>query len=115
MTDITIPIWSVVVLGATAVMGLYGIVARLLIKLTNGRSNLKDSLAGVKAPSMPAVSAPRCPGLDPDKFVTKDVCSQTQKTMHAEMLTITQAVKHTHSLLDERFDQLTKVVEKNNH
>ncbi len=105
MTDITIPIWSVVVMGATALMGLYGIVARLLIKLVNGRGK----------PAASPVNSFQCPGIDSDRFVTKEVCSQTQKTIHAEMLTITQAVKHTHELLDERFDRLTKIVEKNNH
>jgi len=112
MTEITIPIWSVIVMGASAIAGLYALVTRLLFKFVGNGSSLKTSLNSLKAPPMPQCA---CPGIDPDKFVTKELCSQTQQTMHAEMKTITQEVKHTHELLDNRFDRLTKIVEQNNH
>ncbi len=55
-----------------------------------------------------------------DKYVTKEVCAQTQDTIHAEMKIISQAVKHTNTTLlrveknqNEKLEQVIKLIKKN--
>ena len=130
MTEITIPIWSVIVMGASAIAGLYALITKLLFKFVGNGSSLKAGFAGLKAPPMPMCA---CPGVDPEKFVTKELCGETQQTMHAEMETIVQAIEHTHEMLttvqtnqnenhravnkhvNDKFDKLADIIERNNH
>lgn len=111
MTDVTIPMWGIVVLGATAIMGLYGYFMRFLIALSTKASSRKGNSETLEKEHV-------CPVRNPESYVTKDVCSQTQKTIHAEMRIITQSVGNTNKILrmvvqryDEKQIEMTKHVD----
>ena len=59
-------------------------------------------------------------GINTDRYVTKEVCAQTQNTIHAEMKIISEAVKHTNTTLlrveksqNEKLEQVIKLIKKN--
>lgn len=90
MTDVAIPIWSLFAFGGSAVLGLFALVARLLIKQsTNGKAKDRSTDTNLS-----------CPIFDVDKLVTKEMCVQTQETVHVEMKLISQAVAHTNRTLE---------------
>lgn len=90
MTDVAIPIWSLFAFGGSAILGLFALVGRLLIK---------QSVSG-KAKDRSTDLIMSCPGYDEGRFVTKEMCVQTQETMHVEMRVISQAVAHTNETLE---------------
>jgi uncharacterized protein YggE len=64
--------------------------------------------------------ASSCPGFNADTYVTKEVCEQTRRTMHAEMKIISQEVKHTNKTLErvektqnEKLEQVITLIKKN--
>lgn len=103
MTElVAIPIWGLFMFGGSAILGLFALVGRLLIKQSvNGKT--KDR-------STDFVMS--CPGYDEDRFVSKEMCVQTQETMHVEMRVISQAVAHTNKTLERHEESQNEKLEQ---
>ena len=86
--NVIIPLWSIITVMATAILGLFAIVARALIH------RAKD-----KEPQ-PAPVLNSCPGFDAKNYVTKEVCDQIQNTTHVQIKLLDQKVDHTNEIVD---------------
>ena len=108
MVEVAIPIWSMFAFGGTALIGLFALVGKLFVK----QGDDKKTNTGKNISS--------CPGFNTSTYVTKEVCEQTRRTMHAEMKTISQAVRHTNETLErvernqnEKLEQVIVLIKKN--
>ena len=77
MNDVIIPLWSIIGVMVTALLGLFAIVARALIH---------------KGKDQPAPILNSCPGFDANNYVAKEVCDEIQNTTHVQIELLDQKV-----------------------
>lgn len=123
-TDIIIPLWGVLTLICTFVLAIFIAFIRVLCTMLGKKKNGNNGCSS-NGPA-PTLSVPN----HNHTFITKDMCEQTQQTMHAEMKLLQTNIDHLNEKmdsmatnhtkehetlsdhLDDRLDRIEKFIEK---
>jgi hypothetical protein len=83
-------IWKVIGILSAAVAGLYGLLVKIVFMIRASNKGCSDA---------DSTDHDYNPGIDVNDLVTKDVCLQTQRTINAEVRSVTAEINHVREIL----------------